>query len=92
MKIGIKTILPIPEIPTEVEMETGTLRDLFLKVFKQIHFSKQIMDQETGEFKEDSIFEAHLNGISYYNLPKGIDTELSDGDTVSLSFLMLGGG
>ena len=92
MKIGIKTILPIPEILTEVEMETGTLRDLCLKVFKQIHFSKQIMDQETGEFKDDSIFEAHLNGISYYNLPKGIDTELSDGDTVSLSFLMLGGG
>jgi hypothetical protein len=29
MKVELKTILPIPEVPTEVEMEAGTLRDLF---------------------------------------------------------------
>jgi hypothetical protein len=92
MKIGIKTVLPIPEMPSVVEMEAGTLQDLFLKIFKQVHFSNQILNEQTGEFKDDSIFEARLNGVSYYNLPKGLDTELTDGDTVTLSFLMIGGG
>jgi hypothetical protein len=92
MKIEIKTLMPIPEMPTEVEMERGTLRDLFLKVFQQVHFSKEIIDQEAGTFKEDGIFDARLNGTSYHNLPKGIDTDLSDGDTVILYLMILGGG
>lgn len=79
-------------MPSEVEMESGTLRDLLIKVFSHVHFSKEIIDPKTGEFNDDSIFEARLNGISYYSLPKGIDTELSDGDTITLSLMMLGGG
>ena len=37
MKIGTKTILPIPEVPTEVEMETGTLRDLCFEGLSKNH-------------------------------------------------------
>jgi hypothetical protein len=92
LKIGITTLLPIPDLPNEVEMESGTLRDLLKKIFGNVHFSKEIIDQKTGDFKDDSIFEARLNGVSYYSLPKGVDTELSDGDTITLSLMMLGGG
>lgn len=92
MKISISTPINIPEIPSEVEMESGTLRDLLIKIFRHVHFSKEIIDPKTGEFKDDSIFEARVNGVSYYNLPKGIDTGLTDGDTITLSLIMLGGG
>lgn len=92
MKIGIKTLLPIPGLPAELEMERGTLRDLLLQVFRQVHSPKEIINPDTGEIKEDSIFEVRLNGATYYSLPKGIDTELSEGDTVILTIAMLGGG
>jgi hypothetical protein len=92
MKVSIKTIIHMPEIPTEVEMETGTLRTLLLHVFSHVHFSKEIMDQKTGEFKDDSIFQPRLNGRRCDELAKGWDTELSDGDVVTLSLVMLGGG
>jgi hypothetical protein len=92
MKIHVATLINIPEVPPEVDMESGTLRDLLIKIFSHVYFSKEIIDPKTGEFKDDSIFEARLNGVSYYNLPKGIDTELSDGDTITLSLIMLGGG
>lgn len=92
MKIYITTPINIPEIPSEVEMESGTLRDLLIKVFSHVYFAKEIIDPKTGEFNDDSIFEARLNGISYYNLPRGIDTGLTDGDIITLSLIMLGGG
>jgi hypothetical protein len=92
LKIWIKSLLPIPELPSVVEMEKGTLRDLFLRIFQQVRSPKEIINPETGEIKEDSIFEAHLNGTPFYNLPKGIDTELSDGDTLMLTVMMIGGG
>ena len=92
MKIYITTPVNIPEVPSEIEMASGTLRDLLIKIFAQVHFAKEIIDPKTGEFNDDSIFEARLNGVSYYNLPKGIDTDLADGDTITLSLIMLGGG
>jgi len=92
MKIYITTPINIPEIPSEVEMESGTLRDLLIKVFSHVYFAKEIIDPKTGEFNDDSIFEARLNGISYYNLHRGIDTGLTDGDIITLSLIMLGGG
>jgi hypothetical protein len=92
MKIYITTPINIPEVPSEVEMESGTLRDLLKKVFGHVHFSKEIIDPKTGEFNDDGIFEARLNGVSYYNLPSGFDTRLNDGDTITLSLMMLGGG
>jgi hypothetical protein len=92
LKIRIKTLLPIPDLPTEIEMERGSLRDILLKIFQQVRSPKEIINPETGEIKEDSIFEARLNGIPYYSLSQGMDTELSDGDTVMITIAMLGGG
>jgi hypothetical protein len=92
MKIHIKTSIAIPEIPSVVEMQPGTLRDLLINVFGHVHFAKEMIDPKTGEFKDDSILDARLNGISYYSLPSGTDTVLADGDTVTLSLIMLGGG
>lgn len=92
MKINIKSSVSIPEIPSEVEMEAGTLRDLFVKIFTGAHFADQVIDAATGEIKYDGIFDLLLNDVPYYSLPLGYDTEVYDGDTVTLSLIMLGGG
>jgi len=92
MKIHIKSFVNIPEMPTEVEVEKGTLRDVFLKIFAGNLFADQVIDSSTGEIKYDGIFDALLNNEPYYSLPNGFDTEVRDGDTVTLSLIMLGGG
>jgi hypothetical protein len=92
MKIHIKSFVNIPEIPPEVELEKGTLRDVFVKIFSGLQSADEMIDSSTGEIKYDGIFEALLNNEPYYSLPQGFDTELHDGDTVTLSLVMLGGG
>jgi molybdopterin converting factor small subunit len=79
-----KTTVNIPEVPSEVAMETGTLRDVFKKVFGNTHFAKEIIDPRTGEISFDSLFDVRLNDVPYYTLSQGLDTELRDGDTVTL--------
>ena len=92
MKINIKSYVNIPEIPSEVEIDKGTLRDVFVKIFSGLQFADQMIDSATGEIKYEGIFEALLNNEPYYSLAQGFDTELHDGDTVTLSLVMLGGG
>ncbi|HNS13698.1 MAG TPA: hypothetical protein PKM08_00060 [Syntrophorhabdaceae bacterium] len=92
MLIRIKTTVNIPEIPSEVEMETGTLRDLFKKVFGGTHFANDVIDPHTGDIDLDSLFDVRLNDVSYLALSQGLDTGLCDGDTVLLSLILLGGG
>ena len=92
MKIRIKTTVNIPEIPAEVEMDAGTLRDLIIKIFSNTHFADQIINSSTGEIKYDGLFELLLNDVPYYSLPESFDTEVHDGDVVTLSLIMLGGG
>jgi hypothetical protein len=92
MKIHIKSYVNIPEIPSELEIDKGTLRDVFVKIFTGLQFADQMIDSSTGDIKYDGIFEALLNNEPYYSLPQGFDTEVHDGDTVTLSLVMLGGG
>jgi hypothetical protein len=92
MRIRIKTTMPMPETPPEVELETGRLRDLFAKAFGNTHFAKEIIDPKTGDIVWDGIVDMTLNGMPYHSLEQGLDTELCDGDTVVLSLIMLGGG
>jgi hypothetical protein len=92
MRVHIKTTVNVPEIPREVELEAGTLRDVLTKVFGHVHFAKELKDPVTGEIKFDGIFEVRLNDTPYYSLPNGVDTDLDDGDTIALSFILLGGG
>lgn len=67
MLIRIKTTVNIPEVPSEVAMETGTLRDVLKKVFGNTHFAKEIIDLRTGEISLDSPFDVRL-----------LDTELRE--------------
>lgn len=82
----------MPEIPSEVELERGRLRDLFAKVLGNTHFAKEIIDPKTGDIVLDGVFNVTLNGVPYHNLVQGLDTVLHDGDAVALSVIMLGGG
>ncbi len=92
MRILIKTMINIPEIPTEMEIESGKLRDAVDRLFKTTHFFKELVDQKTGELDIDQHIKIFLNDIIYHNLPDGLETELHDGDTLTLNLILLGGG
>jgi hypothetical protein len=92
MRINIKTRMPMPEIPPEIDLETGKLGDLLLKVFGGTHFAREIIGLKTGSIELQDNLDVTLNGISHHTLAKGLDTELHDGDTVGISMIMLGGG
>jgi hypothetical protein len=92
MKIYIKTMIYIPEMPVEIEMESGKLRDVLNMLLRNSYFSKEVVDQKTGELIIDGLFRVLLNDASYDSLPEGLETELHDGDTVTLTLILLGGG
>lgn len=92
MKITLKTILSVPELPTEIEIEKGTVRDVLLKAFTATHFANEIIDPKTGALKETDLWDVQLNDTPCISLPYDLDTQVHDGDTVSFSFLELGGG
>jgi hypothetical protein len=92
MKIHIHKTIGIPEIPSQVEMESSTLRDLLISVFRNSYFAKEIIDPHSGDLILDGLFQVQLNGISYHSLPDGLNTMLQDGDTLTLTLVLLGGG
>jgi hypothetical protein len=92
MRIHIKANIHLPEIPREVEIEGGTLRDLLVTLFSKAHFADQVIDRTTGDLALEGLFDVSLNSVPYISLPGGLDTELHDGDTVGLSLILLGGG
>jgi hypothetical protein len=92
MKIYIEKTVQIPEIPSEVEIESGTLGDLLDKLLRGSYFAKEVVDQMTGELILDGLLRVQLNNVSYHGLPKGLATEFHDGDTVTLSLVLIGGG
>ncbi len=93
MKIHVKTTVHMPEVPAEVEMEQGAvLRDLLVRLLQRLPIANEIIDGTTGEIKLEGLFEALLNGVHRNSLPQGDATELHDGDTLTLSLILLGGG
>jgi hypothetical protein len=92
MKIRIRSTIHIPEIPAEVEFEQGTLRSLLESILVKTHFARELIDPVTGEIGFEGVVEARLNNVLYHALPAGLDTELHDGDVITLSLIMLGGG
>jgi hypothetical protein len=92
MKIRIKTTVHMPEVPGEVEIESGTLRDVLVKLLAGISVGSEIIDPSTGEMKLEGLFEVYLNNVSHNSLPEGLGACLRDGDTVTLSLILLGGG
>jgi len=92
MKVALKTVIRIPELPTEVEMEGGTVRDVLLRAFGSTHFAGEVIDPETGALKQDDLWDVRVNDVPCISLPQDLGTPVHDGDTVSFSFLVLGGG
>jgi hypothetical protein len=92
MKIHIIKTVEIPGIPPEVEMESGTLHDLLDGLLRKSYFSKEVVDSLTGELILDGLFQVQLNGVSLHGLHDGLDTALHDGDTLTLTLILLGGG
>jgi hypothetical protein len=92
MKVVLKTIIRISGLSTEIEMEEGTIRDVLLKAFAPTHFAGDIIEPETGAIKQDGLWDIRLNDVPCYSLPQDLDSMVHDGDTVSFSFLPLGGG
>jgi hypothetical protein len=92
MKIKIKKTVQIPEIPPEVVLETGTLRTLLDNLLRNSYFAKEVIDPKTGELTFDGLIQVQLNGIPYHSLPQGLDSELHDGDILTLSLVLIGGG
>jgi len=92
MKILIKKTIQIPEIPAEVEIESGRLRDLLDALIRNTYFVKEVIDPVTGDLAIDGLFRVFLNDIPSYNLPDGMDTELGDGDVITLTLILIGGG
>jgi len=92
MKILIKSIIRIPELPTEVEMEEGTtVRDVLIRAFAPTHFAGEVIDIKTGALKPDDLWDLRVNDVPCISLPQDLDTPVYDGDTVSFFFLELGG-
>jgi hypothetical protein len=92
MKIFIRKTVQIPEIPSEVEMESGTLGALLDRLLRSSYFAKEVVDERTGELFLDGVFRVELNDVSYHSLPQGLDTELKDGDRITLTLVLIGGG
>jgi hypothetical protein len=92
MKIRTKTNVHIPDIPAEVEMASGTLRDALLKIFAGTYFAGEIIDPDTGDLKFDALWDVRVNDVPHHRLSADLETELHDGDTVGFSLILLGGG
>jgi hypothetical protein len=82
----------MPELPEEAEIGEGTLRDLLEMLFRNSHFIKEIADPKTGELSLDGQLAVSLNDVPYLSLPDGLDSALADGDRLTLSLILIGGG
>jgi uncharacterized membrane protein affecting hemolysin expression len=93
MKIHIRKTMQIPEIPADAEMETGSrLRDLLDALLRSSYFAKEIIDPITGDLSLDGLFRVSLNDVPSHSLPAGMETELKEGDTLTLTLILIGGG
>jgi hypothetical protein len=93
LKIKIKTTIFIPELPAEIEIENGkTLGEVLFELFAGSYFEGQVIDQKSGKFIIGDMWQVRVNGTLSYGLPNDLDTPLHDGDIITLSMIMLGGG
>lgn len=90
--IHVHTTVHMPEIPDQVVMEEGTLNDVLTKLLTRLPIKDEIIDKKTGEVKLEGLFEVLLNDTPHNSLKNGLKTELKDGDAITLSLILLGGG
>jgi hypothetical protein len=92
MTIHIKTTVHMPEVPETLEIDSGTLRDVLLRLFAGTPVGKEMIDSRTGDLLLEGLFAVSLNDVAHNSLPEGLDTPLHDGDTLKLSLILIGGG
>jgi hypothetical protein len=93
VKIGIKTTIYFPEAPKEIEIAAGaTLGDALWALFAGTHFEGQVVDRKSGKIALQDMWEIRVNDAPSYSLPRDLDTELHEGDIITLSLILLGGG
>jgi hypothetical protein len=92
MIIYIRTTVHMPEVPGQVEMASGTLHDLLKQLLARLPIADEVINKRTGEIEVEGLFEVLLNGVPHNSLPDGTKTELRDGDVLTLSLILLGGG
>jgi hypothetical protein len=90
--VHIKTTVHMPEVPDKVEMEAGTLRDLLAQLLTRLPIGSEIIDRKTGDIKLEGLFEVLLNDVPHNSLTDGYATDIHDGDVLTLSLILLGGG
>ncbi|MBW2031327.1 MAG: MoaD/ThiS family protein [Deltaproteobacteria bacterium] len=66
----------------------NTVRDLLKHVGEKVDFA--FINPDTKEIEVD--LEIAINDKAIWFFPKGLDTPLSDGDSVDISLIPLGGG
>jgi len=95
MKISVKSNFDLWEIfgqegKAELEIQTATLRNLLQELSNKFQGRVELIDPRTGDVDIDCFL--FINGSIHYSLPRGLDTELKNGDEVEITFLGLGGG
>lgn len=95
MKISVKSNFDLCEIfgqkgKAELEIQTATLRNLLQELSNRFQGRVELIDPRTGDVDIDCFL--FINGSIHYSLPRGLDTELKNGDEVEITFLGLGGG
>jgi hypothetical protein len=92
MKIRIHKTFEMAGIPSEIEIESGTLGSLLDSFVRPTYYAKEIIDSGTGDLSLDDLFQIELNGVPYYSLPDALDTELHEDDVITLRLIFFGGG
>ena len=79
------------EVYLELETERATVRDALEVLCNQYgeRFKSALFDPGTKEIKRSNL--VLLNGQPYINLGKRLDSELKDGDEVTLCPVLVGG-
>jgi MoaD family protein len=79
------------EVSLELEAEGATVRDALEMLCNQYgeRFESILFDPYTKEIKRSNL--VLLNGQPYINLGKRLDSELKDGDEITLCPVLVGG-
>ena len=55
----------MPEVPAEVEVEGGSLRDLLVRLFAGTPVARELVNPRTGEMRLEGLFERKQAGKSW---------------------------
>jgi hypothetical protein len=93
LKVTIKSTVYFPDVPDELEIPPGTsLGEVLWDLFSRTHFEGEIVDKKNGKIIIEDMWEVRMNDVLSYQLPRDLDTELHDGDVITFSLMLLGGG